>query len=602
MSAATDGLNTEQRRAAEAGDGPLLIVAGPGTGKTKTLAARIAHLVATGTPPERILALTFTKKAAEEMRGRVAALLKPSQRVAAHSPHISTFHSLCHQLLGDDLDFIAEPARLQLIRLLPKQTAFKGLSARELGLLISRAKNMAEDDPALQKLVRAYDAALAEQGLFDFDDLLVRARDLLYSDEAARQRFQSRFTHILVDEFQDTNRLQYELLQLMRGTDNLFVIGDPLQSIYGFRGAGGDIFDRFAADFPEATTITLIINYRSAPEIVNVANTLFAEAPNLVPSKADAGHVRAVLVLNEYSEAQWVLDDIQRRIGGGDMLRGVSDDDNSQHCTLQDFAIVYRNRAAAMAMQRAVEASGLPYQVVGEGSPYEKPQVQAIIALFRAAVQGEPPQLEGFTATQARTVQEMLGEAQASVPHALAEQIIALLGFEPTTALQQFVGTLVRFKTVEAAVRYFDDIAQANFYDPTADAITLLTIHASKGLEFPHVYLIGAEEGILPSLPKSSFTRGVLSGKPSPMPATPMSENMARLDEEKRLFYVAVTRARERLDVLYALKRGGESAEPSRFVTELSPKVLPRTTDPNLESDQRRAQKRAIKRSQQSLF
>ncbi|HSW98272.1 MAG TPA: ATP-dependent helicase [Candidatus Saccharimonadales bacterium] len=571
-------LNPQQRAAVEQGDGPVLIVAGPGTGKTKTLTARIAHIVATGKArPGQILALTFTKKAAGEMQERVGLLLKRAGAGGDAQPYISTFHALCHELLGGGVAFASDAQRLQIIKQLTKPAELKGVSARELGLLISRAKNMAEDDPALTKLVQQYDASLAALGLADFDDLLVRTRQLLQTDAAARASVQKRFSYILVDEFQDTNRLQYELLQLLRGNDNLFVIGDPLQSIYGFRGAGGGIFEQFRTDFPQAMAVALTVNYRSVPEVVALSNALFPAAPQLTPHSQAHGRVQAVQVLNEYSEAAWVLSEIQKAIGGGDMLRAVSDDDAGLHHGLRDFAILYRNRSAALAVQKAVANSGLPYQVVGEGSPYEQPQVLAVIALLRAALSGEPAALEGFSRTQAKAVQDLLGQTDGVLPHLLAEKIALLLGFDQSPALRQFAGSLVRFKTLRAAVSHLDAIEGNQFYDPQADVVTLLTIHASKGLEFPHVFIIGAEEGVLP-------------------------HHRADPEEEKRLFYVAATRARERLDILHTMKRGGEPAELSRFVRGTPPALLPRHTDPNLAADQRRAQKRAAKNSQQSLF
>jgi DNA helicase-2/ATP-dependent DNA helicase PcrA len=572
-------LNAEQRAAVQQGDGPVLIVAGPGTGKTKTLTVRIASIIAEEKArPEQILALTFTKKAAEEMQSRVQLLLKQIGKTGNGAPVVSTFHALCHELLGGELHFASEPQRLQIIKQLQKPAELKGLSRRELGLLISRAKNMAEeDDPALAKVVAEYNAALGELGLVDFDDLLVHTRDLLTKDEVARTAVQQRFRYILVDEFQDTNRLQYELLQLLRGTENLFVIGDPLQSIYGFRGASGGIFEQFRADFPNAVAVTLTTNYRSVPQVVALSNALFADAPDLTAHAKTGGQVRAVQVLNEYSEAAWVLYEIQKAIGGGDMLRAVSDDDAVLHRTLRDFAIIYRNRSAAVAVQKAVAESGLPYQVVGDGSPYEQPQVLAIMALLQSALTSEPAALEGFTRTQTKAVQELLGQTDGVLPHLLADKIVTILGFEKSPAVQQFVGSLVRFKTLEAAVKHLEAIAETRFYDPSADAITLLTIHASKGLEFSHVFLVGVEEGILP-------------------------HSRADVAEEKRLFYVAVTRAKERLDILHTMRRASAPAELSRFVSGLKPSLLPRETDPNLMADQRRAQKRAALKSQQSLF
>ena len=198
-----EGLNSEQKKAVEAGDGPVIIIAGPGTGKTKTLAARIAYLVRVGkAEPGQVLALTFTKKAAEEMAARVKGLIEGEQ------PKITTFHGLCYELLGVDTPFVSDAERLQIIKSLPRPKAFKDLSSRELGLAISRAKNSPEiDDPEVAKIVRAYNKALASQWLRDYDDLLAETYKLLKEDAKARKRAQTQYRYILVDEFQDTNLL-----------------------------------------------------------------------------------------------------------------------------------------------------------------------------------------------------------------------------------------------------------------------------------------------------------------------------------------------------------------------------------------------------------
>ena len=568
-----DGLNPQQRAAAGAADGPLLIIAGPGTGKTKTLTARIAHLIASGVPADSILALTFTKKAAEEMRRRVADLVSTGKQ-----PAISTFHALCHELLGDGPGFVNDAQRLQVIKGLAKPAAFKGLSNRELGLLISRAKNQsAIADPETARLVKAYNAALAELDLQDFDDLLLGLRDRLQHDRQAREQIQQRFRHILVDEFQDTNNLQYELLHLLRGHDNLFVIGDPRQSIYGFRGASGGIFDQFRRDFPGSREVTLGTNYRSVPAVVRLSNAVFADDPDLQAHSDKPGAVQAVQVLNEYSEANWILNEIQRAIGGGDFLRAVSDDTRQDHRRLSDFAILYRSRAAAATVQKLLADSGLPYQVVGEGSLYDHPQVQAVIALLRAAANGEAPELEGFPAAQQRLLRDLVADARQAVPSALALKLLPALGFAETVELHQLLSILVRFPNLSAALQFFDSIAEQSFYDPDADAITLLTIHASKGLEFSRVFLVGVEQGLLP-------------------------HDRADPDEEQRLFYVAVTRAKDQLDILHAATRGGHPTVISDFIKQVDDASLPKVIDPHMADDQRRARKRQAKRSQQSLF
>lgn len=602
--------NKQQQQAVEAGNGPVAIIAGPGTGKTKTLVARITFLIDAGVPPASILALTFTKKAAGEMASRVGgttgsisrqgrvmfsllglersvyaseskSAVAPSVAGASSGlPRISTFHALCFELvrekLGEPPAFISEPARLALIKKLPKAVALKGVSIRELSLLISRAKNMATDNTDIARLVGTYNAALRQQNLHDFDDLLLQTRNLLRDDPAWRVHIQNRFTHILVDEFQDTNALQYEILQLLRANQNLFVIGDPLQSIYGFRGADGDIFARFLHDFASAITIVLTTNYRSAGSIVNLANAIFTDAPQLHAHSKNAGMAQVVEVLNEYREADWVLDTIQTAIGGSDLQRAVSDDARAEHRTLRDFAVLYRSRHAARALQKAFETSGLPFQIVGEGSPYDQPAVQAVIQILaQLADPGRKAVAKGFSEQQISVLLQKLDAQQT--PHKLAEDIVAAFALPVDATMRQLFSVLVRFKTAQEAVNYFDGIATQDFYDPQADAITLLTVHAAKGLEFAHVFLIAAEEGILPS------TRGDAA-------------------EEKRLFYVAATRAKEQLDILYADKRGGEHTQLSRFVAAIDPKILPRNKDANFVKDQRLAQKRQAKRAQTSLF
>ncbi|HSX32194.1 MAG TPA: ATP-dependent helicase [Candidatus Saccharimonadales bacterium] len=563
-------LNDAQQAAVTAKDGPVLIVAGPGTGKTKTLTARIMHLIATKqAKPEQILALTFTKKAAEEMRERVG--------VDGKRANIMTFHALCHQLLGGELVFVSEPARLQLIKKLSRPATLKGLSVRELGLQLSRAKNIADTDADVAKVLDLYNTALAAQGLVDFDDLLVRVKEMLQTDETVRGTVQALYTHILVDEFQDTNVLQYELLKLLRGNDNLFVIGDPEQSIYGFRGASGSIFGQFMADFPAHITVTLTTNYRSTPEVVRLSNAIAADAVDLQAATTVTGKVQTVQVLNEYSEANWVVREIQRAIGGADLQQAVSDDTRDAHRTLSDFAVLYRSRKAGLVVQKTLEASGLPYQVVGDGSPYDKPHLQALIALVQSAATNQLPQLEGFGIAEQKALQRLLADAAQIEPKVLGEKAVRMLGLELTPATQQFLNTLTGFTDVTQAAQYFDTLAEQGFYDPNADAITLLTIHASKGLEFSHVFLVGAEEGILP------HTR-------------------ADEAEEKRLFYVAATRAKHRLDIVHAKTRSAQPAALSRFAANLPAAVLPRKIDPHMIDDTRRAQKRAIKRSQQSLF
>lgn len=541
-------LNEQQRRAAEATEGAVLIVAGPGTGKTKTLTARIAYLLEGGAKPAEVAALTFTNKAAREMRERLKGLLGSGARL----PKICTFHALGADLLkqdGNEKQLVKPAEQQDIIRNLRQPSGFKGVSLRELTLVLSRAKTALQPpaDEAVRLLLKRYETALAERDLRDFDDLLTRTYELLRSDSTMRPRYR----HVLVDEFQDTSELQYELLKLLGSTGDLFAIGDPKQSIYSFRGAGAEMFGRFRTDYADAAEIALTKNYRSRPEIVRLANAVFPDSPRLVPQTTAAGSVHVLETLNEYSEAAYVLGEIEQGIGGSTMLRAGGDGRHEP----RDYAVLYRTHQAGKAAQNAFAEAGVPCQVTGEGSPYEQPEVQAIIAGLRVA--------------------ESPGGKSA---YDLARQIAEEQGMAAED-LTQFFGSLVQFGTdVSACLQHIDDIAEQEFYDPTVNAVTLMTIHASKGLEFAQVFLIAAEEDILPK------------------------RNADNVDEEKRLFYVAATRAKESLTVLHARTRAGKPVKLSRFAVQLPESILPRAADPNLPVLEKRFQKRKAKRAQTSLF
>lgn len=570
-----DELNVEQKSAVNQTDGPLLIVAGPGTGKTKTLTARIAHLMASGAAkPGEILALTFTNKAAEEMRSRVAA------SVDGEVPTITTFHALCYQLLGGGMQFISNAERTMLIKSLRKSAELKSLTTNELALEISRLKNQTveTEDKTLNTLRRAYDAALEERGLHDFDDLLLKTRELLKTEKPDLP-----YNYILVDEFQDTNALQYELLQLIRNNDNICVIGDPLQSIYGFRGADSTMFDRFAADFPDVKKVYLSVNYRSVPQVVRLTNEIFPDSPKLTANTEVAGKVAAIEVLNEYSEAARIIDTIEKSIGGSSFLKSheIDYDQHEAGHTFRDFAILYRTHHVGKTVQKLLGESGIPFQVVGEGSFYERPAIWATIQIMRYFVDPSVtlesiPALKNFSAMQINVLLETIDGTQNVSDLAVA--IMDTFGLDQTDR-SQFIGSSVRFdgQGLAAYVRHVDELMATEFYDPSADAVTLTTIHAAKGLEFNHVFLIAAEEGVLP-------------------------HKNADVDEERRLFYVAVSRAKKQLDILHARTRAGKATELSRFVRNIDSTILPCILDENIETQKRRIAKRTAKRSQGTLF
>lgn len=574
-------LNDQQRQAVEADDGPLSIVAGPGTGKTKTLTCRIVHLLKSNrAKASEILALTFTNKAAREMQERVKVILGNTEQ-----PTIVTFHALAHTMLRLPAaeTLVSDVERTIILQLLKKSPAGKGRTLRDISLLISRAKNQPNSklESAEATLVDSYNAELRSRQLYDYDDLLLRLHEALQHSDFSGPTFQ----HILVDEFQDTNDLQYKILQLLNHTGNLFVIGDPLQSIYGFRGASADIFKQFEQDFPSAKRVRLITNYRSARQIVRLANAIFPDVPALQPYRKQAGFTQAVEVLNEYSEADWILNELESQVGGSNMLRSSQHHNTTKQRTFSDFAVVYRTHAVSRAVQATLEKSGIPYQVAGEGSPYMQPYVTAVIqSLAYLSGLAEAPTVAKLTPTQTATLLEPLKTTmhQLSLSE-LAQRISKKLAIADDKNANQFTGALLRHDGMPPAeyVRYVQALAEQDYYDPTAGSVTLLTIHAAKGLEFPVVLLIGAEEGVLP------LSR---------------ADIVTDTKEERRLFYVAATRARDELYMLHAKHRGKKSARPSSFIKKLPDSVVTRSTDEAMAAQQRRQRKQQLKRRQTTLF
>jgi DNA helicase-2/ATP-dependent DNA helicase PcrA len=547
-------LNTEQLRAVTHGTGPVLIVAGPGTGKTKTLTARIVHLVQEKqVDPGKILALTFTNKAAREMEARLSVQLP-----AKHLPLVATFHALAYKLVPSlkDIPVISDADRAIVLKELHKQGLGGKASAKDLGMIITKAKAAAEP-PANQQtkeLLAAYNKALAAHGVCDFDDLLNKLRDFLEEESTP-------FEYVLVDEFQDTNPLQYQLLRLLR-TNNLFAIGDPLQSIYGFRGASSDIFDTFKRDLPATVEIRLLTNYRSVSQVVKLAGAIFPNEPPLAAYRSEEGSVAIIETLNEYGEADWIVRKIEGLIGGSNMIAGSSFHSSDKQRSFKDIAVLYRTHASGRQLQRALEKSGIPYQIAGDGSPYLLPEVQAILMAMNHIADHEGTELTIY-----------------QLAHKLSEQY----KFELKGTLLQFVNGLVRYANMPLTdfMQHVQQIAEQEYYDPIAEAVTLMTIHASKGLEFSQVFVVGAEQGTIPLI------RHNIS---------------VDLEEEKRLLYVATTRARDNLYLVHARNRGGKQQQLSDFIAKLPPSLTERSIDPGLVGQLRSIERRNQKRAQGSLF
>jgi DNA helicase-2/ATP-dependent DNA helicase PcrA len=621
------GLNEQQREAVLATEGPVLILAGAGSGKTRVITQRVAYLVLErGVPSEAILAVTFTNKAAEEMRSRVKALLEGRPFTA----WISTFHSFCVRLLRREAgpaglrpDFLIydEDDQLQAVReaLRALDLSEKLHPPRRILARISAGKNSlrveGEDgsfaETTFARIRERYERSLAEAGALDFDDLLLRAVALLEGDLAARDRWQRRFRYLLVDEYQDTNRAQYELVRLIAGREgNLTVVGDEDQSIYSWRGARiSNILD-FEHDFPGARVLRLEENYRSTQAILDAASALVAhnlrrKGKTLRAVKPEGHRVELYAAGDEFEEAAYVVGEISSRREARS-------------------AVLFRMNAQSRLFEEALRQRRIPYVVLGGVGFYERKEVKDVLAYLRLVVSPDDPlalkrvlnvpargigvrtqeeiaRLAGergvsLFAALAATVDEARLPARATQPLArfrdlllalredarrltvkgLLERILqatgysAMLAEEDTQESQDRLQNLAELLSAAADYEAAEEAATvAGFLDRAAlltDAdlvkdeapVVLLTLHAAKGLEFERVFLVGLEEGLVPH----SRSLGARDA----------------LEEERRLCYVGMTRAKERLTLTWAATRAvfGQRrlSERSRFLDEIPPQGL----------------------------
>jgi len=540
-----DGLDGDQRAAATA-DGPLLIIAGPGSGKTRTLTYRIAHQIADrGLPAGSFLAITFTRRAAQEVQDRLAALCSseggPSEGGAADGqPTVTTFHGLG-------------------LRILREQHEAAGLSPEfkvaDEAVTLQVATEVAGSERDGRKLLGSADLrrALADRDLVDFDGLVELAAAVLRADPAAAAGLRARWPRISVDEYQDIDPAQYELLRLISGDGaGLTAIGDPDQAIYGFRGADVGIFGRFAADFPGASTVELARNYRSNPAIVTAAMQAIAPA-TLIPGRtaiaAREGSASVITLdeaADEHAEAAWIAATVDKLLGGASfhsLDSGRADGHEHGKLGLADIAVLYRTDAQAGPLAQALTRAGLPYQKRSHDRLARRPGVADVVREVRLAEGGD---VAGRVTAAVRGIAVTRGERDATVTdvRAAGELLLPLA--------RRCGGDLERFLTEIATG------AETDALDPRAEAITLLTLHGVKGLEFDVVFLAGCERGLLPfRLPGSG----------------PLSPEDAA--EERRLLFVGMTRARERLLLSYAARRTRHGTENttgrSSFLAALAP-------------------------------
>ncbi|MCE7988308.1 MAG: AAA family ATPase [Caldilinea sp. CFX5] len=593
-----NALNDDQRAAATCTDQSVIIVAGPGTGKTRTLTVRLAHLVcAKGVAPAAILAITFTNKAAAEMKARLKGLLG---HALAERLTIRTFHAFGALVLREAGEAIgisptfaicSEEDRRGLLKgLLPDQSE-KGVNQRLD--TISAAKNalLLPDSPDLTATLQTdadfvdiysrYQTALRANRLLDFDDLLLQTVQLFEREPGILQRYQNRFRWLAVDEYQDINRAQYRLLRLLTPpTTNLCAIGDPDQAIYGFRGANREYFLQFQADFPDAKRLHLSRNYRSTQTILDAAMQVINNSPNRESALAiwsdfvDQTKLEIHSAPTDKAEAEQVVHQIEQLIGGTSYFSLDSGRTSGMETTTRDFgdfAVLYRTSAQSRLLEEAFHRSGIPYQIVGQTPLVEYKEIRLILAylwltinptatfyqeqIYANVRRKDLPRIglflprlralasEAPVTTLIETIQHFLQtELGADFSEMQAQRIAQL-----TRRAVAFGARLPAF--LEAMVLQ----NEIDHYHPLADRVTLMTLHAAKGLEFPVVFIVGCEEGLLPYQ---------LAGRTSDV------------EEERRLFYVGMTRAQQKLILLHAKRRvlfGQASQNPlSRFVNDIA--------------------------------
>jgi DNA helicase-2/ATP-dependent DNA helicase PcrA len=630
-------LNPAQLEAVRQTEGPLIIFAGAGSGKTRVLTYRIAALIENGVSPFSILAVTFTNRASAEMKERVEQLVG----AAAHKVWISTFHSLAVQILRREAPYLPFDGDFVIYDAADQQTVIKHCiqelnvddrKFRPRGVLaeISTLKNelvspheyrqLASNirEETIARLYELYQQKLLQQNALDFDDLLVQLVKLFRSEPSVLEKYRERFRYVMVDEYQDTNHVQYVLIHQLAGKHrNLCVVGDDDQSIYGWRGADiRNILD-FEKDYPEAKVIKLEQNYRSTQRILAVANAVIANNRGRKPkelwtSNAVGDPIYFYQAFDERDEAQFVVETVQELVEKGE-------------ADFRDCAVFYRTNAQSRSFEEECIRANLPYRIFGGLRFYERKEIKDILAYLRlianpadevslrriinlprrgigettikraeevalqegtslALILREPeqvPDLGGRAVNAICDFFEMVdgwGRLNGVVPLAeLVERVLdesgyfSMLESENSTEaetrlenLQEFLGVARQYeagaddRSLAGFLEHLALVTDIDNYQPEENALVLMTIHGAKGMEFPVVFLTGMEEGLFPHARSMNEERDV--------------------EEERRLCYVGITRARERLYLSWAIRRfiygSATSREPSRFLTEIPQEFL----------------------------
>jgi uncharacterized protein (TIGR00375 family) len=576
-------LNAEQREAIVHGEGPLLILAGPGTGKTLTLTQRIAHLIRErGVDPRRILAVTFTNQARDEMAERLSALLADPARFLGLT--IRTFHSLGLLILREeaaaaglppDFTVLDEDERAFLVR----QAA--GRAGGGLVEKISLAKQKLQAPEGVEEdwktVFAQYQAALAEAAAVDFDDLLALPVRLFRENPPALARWRERWPWILVDEYQDIAAAQYQLVKLLAPAgSNLCAIGDPDQAIYGFRGADPAYFLRFTEDYPGARVVRLGHNYRSTPVIQRASAQMLGSGIALAAAGELGGQNLSVLAAaSDRAEAEFVVHTIEQLVGGTGFFSldsgRVASNDDGRAFGFSDFAVLYRQDSISPPLLEALERSGIPFQKIGPEP--ERDQAGRLLGALKLLAHPGAKPLRAFWGKSLS--EDELDRLRKSVLEKSVAELIELLLDKSAIIAEAEVRDRLRQRWLPAAARFDRDLrgfleqqalrTPVDSFDPRADRVTLLTLHASKGLEFTAVFVVGCEDGVIPHRRSQ--------GEP------------AAREEERRLFYVGMTRARRLLFLSHAARRRVhgrvQEQSPSPFLKDIETELLARAELPN---------------------
>lgn len=632
MSKIIEGLNKNQKLAVQHSGKPLRLIAGAGSGKTKVLTHKIAYIIEKlKVKPSNILAVTFTNKAAKEMKDRVAGIIGAEK---ADQATISTYHSLCVKILRSDIDALGLPKSFNIIDTIDQKQILRPIYSKlnvsssvmplshminyissaksdliEPKILIKQAVSEGEKYQAL--IYKEYNKVLIKNKSLDFDDLLIYVYKIFKDHAAVLKKWQNKYTHLLVDEFQDTSWIQYEIIKMLNKTKNLTIVGDPDQTIYTWRGAKVELIINFDKDFKDATTINLEENYRSTKEILKSANSLIEYNRNRLKKELFTNNEsgNAVEFFHGYSpeaEAKWVVKKINEL--------------KKQKIRLNDIAIFYRSNYLSKTIEQALIASNIPYTIFGDVKFYERQEVKDALAFLKVINDGDDISLQRIINIPARKIGKtsleklnaeahkqkkklfqyivdhfddlpispaqrtslgnlfnLFGKYKAALNNnsisKVMDKFLIEVGYfdslnnfneqSKKTNLQEFIRSITLWEKQnpkKGIGKYLEEVALFSAQDEVHASnsfVTMMTIHTAKGLEFKNVFVIGMSEGVFPS-PKAIATGD------------------SAIEEERRLAYVAITRAKERLFITdskgYSIDHRTMKV-PSRFLREMGLKL-----------------------------